>query len=229
MKGTAITLVAPSDYYFLKNVERSTKNEIKKYKVPSPERLKKVTITREMAAIDPLLASVKEKGDEYRMDDSYEFFTSHFEDFQREDILKIMFKWQFNEKMRRFNQLPDLDEAVYAARGSSRGDGRGNSRRRRGGHSADRSNDRRRRSSGGRGQGRRASSEGRDGSSSERRGRSSSSEGRGGRSSGERRGRSSSGEVRGGRSSSERRDRSSSGSRGRSGSERSGRSSQYSR
>jgi ATP-dependent RNA helicase DeaD len=123
MKGIAITVVEPSQFRFIKNVENFTKSEIKKYKLPGAEELKKVTINRELEQIKPLLASMVEKGDDYRVDDSFSYFQENFADFDREDILKIMFKWQFNERIRRFNQLPDLEEAARPARPARRSSG----------------------------------------------------------------------------------------------------------
>jgi ATP-dependent RNA helicase DeaD len=109
LKGSAITLIDPRDERRLKQIERFTGKKISLAKLPSVDEMKALLVDRELTNLEGVIEAVSTKGDEFKLDGAYEIFSETFEDLSREEILKVMFTWNFNKSLRRLNDIGDLN------------------------------------------------------------------------------------------------------------------------
>ncbi len=148
-QGKAYTLVTPKTAFIIRKIEKDTKQKIEMAKLPHISQLKKQLVKKEVATIEPMLKVLKEKGDSFKSDNSFELFKEYFDDLDKEQILKLMFSWKLNKVIRHYNNLEDIEDVAGSSaprsrsrRGRSRNRDRDRSRNRN--NNRDRSQNRRR-------------------------------------------------------------------------------------
>jgi len=138
--GKAYTLVTPRTVFAIRKIERDTQQVITAAKLPKVAELKKQIVRRELETLMPMLNVLREKGSDFKTDESFNLFKEQFGDLERDEILKLMFTWKLNKTIRHYNNLEEIEGSA-----ESGGSGRSGGRRR------DRSRSRDRRSNGRRG------------------------------------------------------------------------------
>lgn len=119
LKGVSITLIDPKDQFIVKKIERFTKKEMVKAKLPSVEEIKSSVVLQELEGIRGLVETIVEKGDEFKLDDTFKIMEECFEGFTVEELLKVMFTWKFNKKLLALDNIGNLD-ATKKVRGGSK-------------------------------------------------------------------------------------------------------------
>lgn len=109
LKGKAYTLVDPFQKGKLRYLERFVKTTLTPAKLPTIPQLKVALVNRELTKMEKLVESIIEKGDEFKIDETYDYFRDSFAGLSRDDILKILFSQKFKKEMKRYMDLGELD------------------------------------------------------------------------------------------------------------------------
>ena len=145
MKGMAYTIIAPKMAFAIRKIEQHINGRIEHSKLPSVKELKRGIVRKAIEESMHIKASIQEKGEDFKLDKTYDQFKEHFEDLTHDELLKFMFTWKFNKVLRHYNNLSDIESAPKQS-----SEGRPNRRRAR---TAARDGERRRRFSRERGNG----------------------------------------------------------------------------
>ena len=127
-KGKAYTLIDPYQKGKLRYLERFVKTTLKPAKLPSVPQLKVALVNKELARMANLVDSVVEKGDEFKVDETYDVFKESFQGMNKDQILKILFSQKFRKDLRRYQDLGELDAKDTGDRGPKTFSGKGRSR-----------------------------------------------------------------------------------------------------
>ncbi len=111
--GKAISFVAPNNTRGLKNIERLINDKLEKFVIPTALNSKRNRVSSEVSRMSKLKAAVLERKDEFNVDQSFDLFNEFLDDMSREDIIKLMFSYQFNK------DLKEIDEAVSSLKNST--------------------------------------------------------------------------------------------------------------
>lgn len=114
MKGKAFTIVGPTHAHSIKNIEKHINKKITLSKLPGVAELKAKMVQEEIAGAKFIQTAIEEKGDQFRTEDSFELFKKEFAHVDKDDLLKIFFVWKFNKKMRRYNNLSDIEDTTLS-------------------------------------------------------------------------------------------------------------------
>lgn len=157
--GKAISLISPSESRGLRDVERLTKQKLTPFPLPNREELKRTRVNRELEKMVHLRNAIVEKGQDFRIDDSFEHFKGELGNLSEDEVLKLLFSHIFNGDFRSIDEsLENLKHAMSLqersgersrSRNRDRGGRRGGRDGNRSGRSGDR--DRKRRSRSGNG------------------------------------------------------------------------------
>ncbi len=109
MKGISIALVDPKETFKVKKIEQFTRKLMTKSKLPTIETLKSSIVLAELERMSTIIQAITDKGSDFKVDETFELFAQKFGEFSKEDILKIFFSLNFNQKLKRFNQLGSID------------------------------------------------------------------------------------------------------------------------
>jgi len=109
LKGISITLVDPKDQFIIKKIERFTNKQMLKATLPTVEEIKASVVNTELEGIRGLVETIIEKGDEFKLDDTYKIMEDCFEGFEKDELLKVMFTWKFNKKLKGLDNIGNLD------------------------------------------------------------------------------------------------------------------------
>lgn len=134
-KGKAYTLIDPNQSGKLRYLERFVKTRLEPAKLPTVAKLKVALVDKELARMASLVETVKEKGEEFKLDETYDHFKESLEGLSRDQILKVLFAQKFRKDLRRYQDLGELDakqgdrkEKSFSGGGGSR-NGRGSAGR----------------------------------------------------------------------------------------------------
>lgn len=109
MKGEALTFVDPRDSNMIRRIEDYTKKKMTKSKLPTVEDLKSVRIIKELDAMMPIVEAILDKGDNFKLDETFDVFQEALSEFSKEELLKIFFTRIFNKELKRYGHQDDLD------------------------------------------------------------------------------------------------------------------------
>jgi ATP-dependent RNA helicase DeaD len=109
IKGIAATLIDPKFLFRLRPLENLIKNKIKLCNLPSALDLKKSMVKKELDKMSTVVEAVIEKGENFKVDDTFESFKNQFKGMNQDEILKVLFTWQFNKTLRRYDELDVLN------------------------------------------------------------------------------------------------------------------------
>jgi len=110
MKGKAYTIIGPNQAFAIRNIEKHINKKIEFSKLPSVEDLKRKVVECEIEGARDILSAIVKKGDEFKTELSYDLFEKEFQDMDKKDLMKMFFVWKFNKKMRRYNNLADIEQ-----------------------------------------------------------------------------------------------------------------------
>ena len=111
-KGKAYTITSPKSAYLIRGIEKHINKRIVKEQLPSVSKLKKNLVAKELDGAAFIVDAIKAKGDEFKLDESFELMQGHFDDLSKEELLKLMFVWKFNKEIRRYNNLADIESVM---------------------------------------------------------------------------------------------------------------------
>jgi ATP-dependent RNA helicase DeaD len=131
LKGVGISLIDPREQYRVRHFEAFIKQKINQFNLPSVEELKLALVQLETANMKGVIEAVLEKGEEYRLDKTFEVFSDELKDLSMDELKKVLFTWGFNAKIRNYDNLGSLDAREerssggnQSARGGRSGRGR---------------------------------------------------------------------------------------------------------
>jgi len=133
-KGKAFTIVCPKTAYVIKKIEKHVNKKIELQKLPSIEDLKQRRIEVEIKNASKIIDVIKTRGDKFVIDNTFNIFEDKLKDLTRNELMKLMFTWQFNKKLLQYDSASNIEGDAQARSGG--GGGRG--RRRSGGGGRDR-------------------------------------------------------------------------------------------
>jgi ATP-dependent RNA helicase DeaD len=108
-KGVACTFVTANTAFIISSIEKHTKQKMIKSTLPSVEELKLNLVRNDISQAKYILEAVKNKGKDFRIEDSFEEFKNTFSELTQDELLKVMFVWKFNKDIRRYNNIPDIE------------------------------------------------------------------------------------------------------------------------
>lgn len=111
-KGKAYTITSPSTAFFMKGIEKHINKKIPLENLPTISTLKRNLVEKELDAAQFIYDAIKLKGDNFRMDESFELVEKRFEKLSKSELMKLMFVWKFNKDMRRYNNLADIESVM---------------------------------------------------------------------------------------------------------------------
>lgn len=111
-KGKAYTITSPKSAFLMKGIEKHINKKIVKENLPSVSKLKRNLVAKELDGASFIVDAIKNKGESFKLDESYELLQGRFDDLSKEELLKLMFVWKFNKEMRRYNNLADIESVM---------------------------------------------------------------------------------------------------------------------
>ncbi len=104
--GKAISFVTPDNVRGLNTIERLINDKLEKFVIPTASFSKRNKVNSEIDRMTNLKKALLERKDDFDIDQSFELFNEFLVDMNREEIVKLMFSYQFNK------DLKEIDEAV---------------------------------------------------------------------------------------------------------------------
>ncbi len=108
--GKAYTIIGPGSISEIRSIEGHINKKIEKKSLPAISSLIRNMVEKEVTAAGFIKEAIQTKGDDFKVDPSFEIVKEAFGDLSKEDILKIMFVWKFNKEMRHLNNLSDIEK-----------------------------------------------------------------------------------------------------------------------
>ena len=114
----------------LRQLENLIKKQVTLTKLPSVADLKAVIVKKDLDNMSVIIDKVKEKGTDFRLDDTFDDFKSRLDGLDREEVLRALFTWKYKDDLRRYDKLGTLDvDRKTPVRSRSVGGARGNASR----------------------------------------------------------------------------------------------------
>lgn len=111
-KGKAYTITGPKAAFLIKSIERHINKKIPQDQLPTVSKLKRNLVEKEVEAAKYIYDAIKLKGDDFKVEESFDLILDNFGDLSKSELLKLMFVWKFNKDMRRYNNLADIESAM---------------------------------------------------------------------------------------------------------------------
>jgi len=121
MKGIAITLADPRQLSQMRRIESFIKQQIQLCKLPTIDQLKKSLVCKGLEKLNPTIEAIFEKGEDFKLDETFEIFKDRLDLLSREELEKLAFTWFFNKDLKRYRELGPIDEEVFSRKSGSRG------------------------------------------------------------------------------------------------------------
>ncbi len=104
-KGIAINFLSPRSRRKREILEKFTGQPMTEMKLPEPHILKQNIVHREIAHLMNMADRVRNKDPRFRVDDVFVDFLEAFKGLKKEDILKVLFAYRFNNDMRHIDEV----------------------------------------------------------------------------------------------------------------------------
>lgn len=111
-KGKAFTITSPKSAFLIRGIEKHINKKIPQEALPTVATLKRNLVSKELEAAGFIVEAIKSKGEEFKLDDSFELVEKRFDSLSKRELLKLMFVWKFNKEMRRYNNLADIESVM---------------------------------------------------------------------------------------------------------------------
>jgi ATP-dependent RNA helicase DeaD len=111
-KGKAYTITGPKSAFLIRSIEKHINKKIPQETLPTVAKLKRNLVEKELESAVSIAEVIQSKGAEFRSEEGFELVQEKFKDLSREDLLKLMFVWKFSKKMKRYNNLADIESAM---------------------------------------------------------------------------------------------------------------------
>ena len=110
MKGKAVTIIDGRSVGRLKWIEKKTRQEIEVKKLPTADQLKKSLMNSKLENLSGAIEAIAEKGDGFRIDETFSDFKAFFGELDREAVEKLFFTYLFNNEFRRLRDLENIED-----------------------------------------------------------------------------------------------------------------------
>jgi ATP-dependent RNA helicase DeaD len=111
--GMAISFVTPAENRKLRMVEQLVQTKLEPYTMPKKTKAKNKMIANDLGKFDGLKSAIMEKGEEFKIDDSFKVFDYYMKDMSREQVLQLLFSYSYNGSLRQIDEtLEYLSGAV---------------------------------------------------------------------------------------------------------------------
>lgn len=114
-KGIALSIIEPGEQRRVRDIERITKAKIEKIKLPEVSEILNVLTEKAFGKFDDAIESFNSEDDA-----SYQSFIEKFADRSKEDIMKAVYGFVFEQNLKRYQKAKPLD--VERGERSDRGD-----------------------------------------------------------------------------------------------------------
>jgi ATP-dependent RNA helicase DeaD len=111
-KGIAVSLVDPRNLSRLRRIEIFVKKQIQLHKLPSIDILKTSLVAEQLKRMDPLIDVIAGAGSDFQTDATFAVYQEKFQDFSKEDFMRIIFNWNFEREFSQLDRVGDLNERV---------------------------------------------------------------------------------------------------------------------
>jgi hypothetical protein len=106
--------VAPDEGRKLREIERLTKQKMKSFALPKSQESKQKRVEIELDKMQALKSAIQEKQDQFNVDDSYSLFQEYFEGLSKDQVMKLLFSYNFNSEFRQIDDtLSNLKESSF--------------------------------------------------------------------------------------------------------------------
>ena len=122
-KGEAISIIDPRDQSKLKRIEKFHKTKIELKKLPSADDLKAQIVASEMDKVQTLIDAVKEKGESFKVDNTFEQFGSYVSKLKKDELLKVFYSILFKKRLSKLDDLGSLNADNVRSSGRENGGG----------------------------------------------------------------------------------------------------------
>jgi ATP-dependent RNA helicase DeaD len=109
-KGIALSIIEPSEVRRVGQIERITKAKIEKVELPKVEAIVEILTTK---AFDKFATSITEFSEE---GDSFDKFKTRFEETSKEDVMKGLYSFIFEQSLGRYKKARNVDVDLTARR-----------------------------------------------------------------------------------------------------------------
>lgn len=112
LKGISISLVDPRNVGRLKRIEHFIKKQIRLCRLPDVDALKASIVNEQLKKMAPLIDMIADVDADFKTDETFETFKARFDQFSKEDFMKIIFNWNFEREFSQIDRIGDLNERV---------------------------------------------------------------------------------------------------------------------
>jgi ATP-dependent RNA helicase DeaD len=111
-KGIAISLVDPRNIGRLRRLEQFLKKQVTLCKLPGAEALKASIVTDHLKKMEPLVDVITGAGDDFPTDQTFALYQERFANLSKDELLKILFNWNFEREFSQLDRIGDLNAYV---------------------------------------------------------------------------------------------------------------------
>ncbi|MEX0799215.1 MAG: DEAD/DEAH box helicase, partial [Bacteriovoracaceae bacterium] len=97
-RGKAFTITSPKSAFLIRGIEKHINKKIPQEALPTVATLKRNLVAKELEAATFIVDAIKSKGEEFKLDDSFELVEKRFDSLSKSELLKLMFVWKFNKE-----------------------------------------------------------------------------------------------------------------------------------
>ena len=115
-KGISLSIIEPNEQGRVGQIERITKAKIQRVTLPAVDQIREKILEKSMVRFNENVASfnVDEVG-------QFDAFKEKFENFSKEDLVKGIYGFMFENTLKRYQKAQDIDVAPRGERGADRG------------------------------------------------------------------------------------------------------------
>ena len=104
-QDSPLVSLEPMDINNKRAIERLTRQEMQPYELPKSEVMKQRKVSSELEKMERLKSAIKDRGDEFKIDESFELYHNFLEDLSKEEMAKLLFSYQFNGDFRSIDEI----------------------------------------------------------------------------------------------------------------------------
>ncbi len=108
--GKAITILCANEMGFIRRVERELNKKLERTAIPKISVLKQGLVSQELGNLERILGKLRDKKEDFKVDESFDSFISHFQGLNKEEISKALFTYMFGSKLRKLDSLGEIVE-----------------------------------------------------------------------------------------------------------------------
>lgn len=116
LTGKAYTIITPNMAFAMRKIEKHINDKIELGVLPSVNDLKSKALEKEFENGKLILERIKDKGEDFKTDSSFESFSKEFSSATKDQLLKLLFTWQFKDKIRHYDRLTDIENLPASGR-----------------------------------------------------------------------------------------------------------------